>query len=227
MKKNNNENYENDLFINIVKISKEKSETGKLIRDILDLDDNKRIALVNEIVDKMKKNNEEQKLIEKHAKAAGVDVKVGWAKFAGGNVMNDALLSNSLQFASGGVGPLVTLWARTKGNLDVKAVSAINSMPLYLNTINPAVKSVRDFTEKDRIALPVIKSSIQAVILQMHAEKVYGAGKHDTLDRLTVSMAHPDATAAMLGGIGAFEVLGSAGLVFGPVMLRLAREPWE
>ena len=58
---------------------------------------------------------EEQKLIEKHAKAAGVDVKVGWAKFAGGNVMNDALLSNSLQFASGGVGPLVTLWARTQG----------------------------------------------------------------------------------------------------------------
>ena len=47
---------------------------------------------------------EEQKLIEKHAKAAGVDVKVGWAKFAGGNVMNDALLSGSLQFASGGVG---------------------------------------------------------------------------------------------------------------------------
>jgi len=64
MKKNINENYENDLFINIVKISKEKSETGKLIRNILDLDDIKRITLVNEIVDKMKKNNEEQKLIE-------------------------------------------------------------------------------------------------------------------------------------------------------------------
>src|SRR5512144_2797762 len=55
---------------------------------------------------------EEQHLIEKHAKAAGVDVKVSWAKFAGGNVMNDGLLSNSLQFASGGVGPLVTLGAR-------------------------------------------------------------------------------------------------------------------
>src|SRR6266403_2841894 len=64
---------------------------------------------------------EEKKLIEKHAKAAGIDVKVGWAKFAGGNVMNDALLSGSLQFASGGVGPLVTIWARTRGNLDVKA----------------------------------------------------------------------------------------------------------
>src|SRR5215475_7152443 len=66
---------------------------------------------------------EEQKLIEKHAKAEGVDVKVKWAKFAGGNVMNDALLSGNLQFASGGVGPLVTLWSRTKGNLDVKAVA--------------------------------------------------------------------------------------------------------
>src|SRR5437879_830559 len=74
---------------------------------------------------------EEQKVIEKHAKAAGVDVKVGWAKFAGGNVMNDALLSGSLQFASGGVGPLVTLWARTRGNLDVRSVGALNSMPLY------------------------------------------------------------------------------------------------
>ena len=70
---------------------------------------------------------EEKKLIEKHAKAAGVDVKVGWAKFAGGNVMNDALLSGNLQFASGGVGPLLTLWARTRGNLDVRGVGALNS----------------------------------------------------------------------------------------------------
>src|SRR5215475_9768969 len=68
---------------------------------------------------------EDQKLIEKHAKAAGLDVKVHWAKFAGGNVMNDALLSNSLQFASGGVGPMVTIWARTRGNLDVRGVAAI------------------------------------------------------------------------------------------------------
>ncbi len=143
---------------------------------------------------------EEQKLIEKHAKAAGLDVKVGWAKFAGGNVMNDALLSNSLQFASGGVGPLVTLWARTRGNLDVKAVAAINSMPLYLNTRNPAVKSIRDFTDKDKIALPAVKVSIQAITLQMAAEKVFGEGQQNKLDALTVSMSHPDAQAALLSG---------------------------
>ena len=143
---------------------------------------------------------EDQKLIEKHAKAAGADVKVGWAKFAGGNVMNDALLSGSLQFASGGVGPLITLWAKTHGNLDVKAVSAINSMPLYLNTRNPAVKSIGDFTDKDRIALPAVKVSIQAVTLQMAADKAFGDGQQGRLDALTVSMSHPDAQTALLSG---------------------------
>jgi NitT/TauT family transport system substrate-binding protein len=143
---------------------------------------------------------EDQKLIEKYAKAAGIDVKVGWAKFAGGNVMNDALLSNSLQFASGGVGPLVTLWAKTRGNLDVKAVSAINSMPLYLTTRNPDVKTLKDFTAKDKIALPAAKVSIQAVTLQMAAEKAFGEGQQYKLDPLTVSMAHPDAQAALLSG---------------------------
>ncbi|HEX8010335.1 MAG TPA: ABC transporter substrate-binding protein [Casimicrobiaceae bacterium] len=144
---------------------------------------------------------EEQKLIEKYAKANGIpDLKVGWAKFAGGNVMNDALLSNSLQFASGGVAPLVTLWARTRGNLDVKAVSAINSMPLYLNTRNPNVKSIKDFTAKDRIALPAVKVSIQAITLQMAAEKAFGPGEQGKLDPLTVTLSHPDAQTALLSG---------------------------
>ncbi|HEY1328819.1 MAG TPA: ABC transporter substrate-binding protein [Casimicrobiaceae bacterium] len=143
---------------------------------------------------------EEQKLIERYARAEGIEVKVGWAKFAGGNVMNDALLSDSLQFASGGVGPLVTLWARTRGNLDVKAAAAINSMPLYLNTRNPDVKSIKDFTDKDRIALPAVKVSIQAVTLQMAAEKAFGAGQQNRLDPLTVTLSHPDAQAALLSG---------------------------
>jgi sulfonate transport system substrate-binding protein len=144
---------------------------------------------------------EEQKLIEKYAAANGIpDLKVGWAKFAGGSVMNDALLSNSLQFASGGVGPLVTLWSRTRGNLDVKAVAAMNSMPLYLNARNPAVKTIKDFTDRDRIALPAVKVSIQAVTLQMAAEKAFGDGQQNKLDALTVTLSHPDAQAALLSG---------------------------
>ena len=141
---------------------------------------------------------EEGKLIEKHAKAAGIDLKVNWVKFAGGNVMNDAIISGDLAFASGGVAPLVTIWSRTRGTLDVRAVSAINSMPLYLNSRNPAVKTVKDFTDKDRIALPAVKSSIQAVTLQMAAEKEFGPGNFAKLDALTVTRSHPDAQAALL-----------------------------
>ena len=143
---------------------------------------------------------EDQKLIEKYAKAAGVDVTVGWATFAGGNVMNDALLSNGLQFASGGVAPFVTLWSRTRGNLDVKALGAINSMPLYLVTRNPDVKTLADFTDKDRIGLPAVKVSIQAITLQMAAEKAFGPGQQNKLDPLTVTLSHPDAMQALLSG---------------------------
>jgi NitT/TauT family transport system substrate-binding protein len=143
---------------------------------------------------------EDGKLIEKYAKAAGVDVTVNWLTFAGGNVMNDALLSNSIQFASGGVGALVTLWSRTRGNLDVRAVAAINSMPLYLNSRNPTVRTIKDFTDKDKIALPAVKVSVQALTLQMAAEKAFGEGQFARLDPLTVTMAHPDGQIALLSG---------------------------
>jgi NitT/TauT family transport system substrate-binding protein len=144
---------------------------------------------------------EDQHLVEKYAKEAGInDLKVSWSKFAGGNVMNDALLSDSLHFASGGVAPMITLWAKTRGNYDVKAVSALNSMPLYLNTRNPNVKTIKDFTEKDKIALPAVKVSIQAVTLQMAAEQAFGAGQQNKLDKLTVTMSHPDGQAALISG---------------------------
>ncbi|GAB3465289.1 ABC transporter substrate-binding protein [Massilia terrae] len=144
---------------------------------------------------------EDQHLVEKYSKEAGAGgLKVTWAKFAGGNVMNDALLSDSLHIAAGGVAPLVTLWAKTRGNYDVKAVAALNSMPLYLNTRNPAVKTIKDFTDKDKIALPAVKVSIQAVTLQMAAEQAFGPGQQNKLDRLTVSMSHPDGQAALLSG---------------------------
>ena len=142
---------------------------------------------------------EVKRLVEKQAKAAGLgDIKVEWSQLSSGAPMNDALLSGNVDLVSGGVGPLLTIWSKTRGNYNVKAVSSINSMPLYLTTINPKVKTLKDFTDADRIALPAVRVSIQAVTLQMAAAKELG--KPDALDRLTVSMAHPDGMAAMLSG---------------------------
>jgi NitT/TauT family transport system substrate-binding protein len=138
-----------------------------------------------------------------------------WIQFTSGTPMNDAILSGNLDFASGGVGPLLTIWSRTRANIGVKAVAALNAMPLFLNTINPNVKTIADFTEKDRIALPAVRTSIQAVTLQMAAEKLFGPGQHAKLDAWTVSLGHPDALAAMMGGqSGVSAHFGSAPFMY-------------
>ena len=143
---------------------------------------------------------EEQKLFEQQAKKQGLDIKVEWLRLSAGAPMNDAILSGNLDFASGGVGPLLTIWGKTQTNVMVKGVAALNSMPLYLVTTNPNIKTIKDYTDKDKIALPGVKTSIQAVTLQIAAEKVFGKGGEGKLDAFTVSMSHPDALASMLGG---------------------------
>lgn len=144
----------------------------------------------------------QNQLIEKHGKALGLDIAVDWVQLSGGAAMNDALLSGSIDLGSAGVGPLLTIWDRTKGNANVKAIASLNDMPLFLTTSNPKVKSLKDFTDVDKIALPAVKVGVQARILQMAAEKELGADRFDALDKLTVSMPHPDATAALLSGSG-------------------------
>ena len=143
---------------------------------------------------------EQKQLLEAQGKKLGLDLKTEWVVFTSGAPMNEAIISGNLDFASGGVGPLLTIWGKTRGNLGVKGVAALNSMPLYLNTINPNVKTIKDFTDKDRIALPAVRVSIQAITLQMAAEKAFGPGQHGKLDALTASLGHPDGYAAMMSG---------------------------
>lgn len=140
---------------------------------------------------------EDQKLIEKHANAVGLGgLKVTWATVGGGGAANDALLSGSIDYIATGVAPLVLLWAKSNG--EVKSVSALNNSPIYINTTNPAVKTIRDLSEKDRIALPTVKVSIQAIFLQMAVADVFGSEQYTKLDNYTVSMKHPDGVAALL-----------------------------
>jgi ABC-type nitrate/sulfonate/bicarbonate transport system substrate-binding protein len=143
---------------------------------------------------------EERRLLEQHGRQLGLDLKTEWIQFTGGPPMNEAIISGNLDFASGGVGPLLTVWGKTRGGLDVKGVAALNSMPLYLNTVNPNVKTIADFTNRDRIALPAVKVSIQAITLAMAAEKAFGPGQQGKLDALTVTLGHPDGMAQMMGG---------------------------
>jgi NitT/TauT family transport system substrate-binding protein len=117
--------------------------------------------------------------------------------------MNDALLSGNLEFASVGGPGLATIWAKTRGTaMEVKGASAFNFLPLALVTRDPRLKSMSDYTDKDRIAVPAIKVSNQAILLQMAAAKLYGQANYTKFDSIAVTMTHPDAMAALLSGAG-------------------------
>jgi NitT/TauT family transport system substrate-binding protein len=144
---------------------------------------------------------QEKGLVEKQAERLGLKgLTAKYSPLGSPAAINDALLSGSTDFGVAGVTPFIILWDKTRSNVQVRAVAALNSQPAFLNSINPNVKSLRDFTEKDRIAVPTVKLSLQAILLQMAAEQAFGPGQQNRLDHLTVSLSHPDGTAALLTG---------------------------
>ncbi|CAG9208456.1 Taurine transporter substrate-binding protein [Paraburkholderia caribensis] len=142
----------------------------------------------------------DQQSIEKEGRKEGLDIKVDWVKLSGGSAVNDALLSGSVDIAGAGVGPLLTIWDRTHGKQNVKGVASLGNLPYYLVSNNPNVKTIADFTDKDRIALPAVTVSVQSRVLQFAAAKRWGDKEYNRLDKLTQAVPHPDAAAAIIAG---------------------------
>jgi len=143
---------------------------------------------------------QDQKLIEKHGKAQGVDIKVDWVKLSGGSAVNDALLSGAIDIAGAGVGPLLTIWDRTHGRQNVRGVASLGNLPYYLVSNNPSVKTIADFSDKDRIALPAVGVSVQSRVLQLASARQWGDAQYNKLDKISVAVPHPDAAAAIING---------------------------
>jgi NitT/TauT family transport system substrate-binding protein len=113
----------------------------------------------------------------------------------------DALLSGSADYGTAALPSLLTLWDKTHGTPnEVKAVGTVSNGAMVLYTINPNVKTIADFTEKDRIAVPSVRISFNAMMLEMAAEKIWNDPHR--LDHLTVGLGHPDAVAALAAGYG-------------------------
>jgi NitT/TauT family transport system substrate-binding protein len=142
----------------------------------------------------------DQQLIEKHGKQDGVEIKVDWTQLSGGSAVNDALLAGSVDIAGAGVGPLLTIWDRTHGKQNVKAVASLGNFPYYLVSNNPKVKTIADFTEKDRIAVPAVGVSVQSRYLQYASAKLWGDADYARLDKYTVNLPHPDAAGSIIAG---------------------------
>ena len=145
---------------------------------------------------------EQEKLIEKHAAGQGVpSLSVNWQTFGGPAALMDGMLSGTIDFSGPGVPALATAWDKTAGTVqEIRALCALQSMPYVLVTRNPAVRTIADFTDQDRIALPTVKLVGHALALEMAAARLWGFEHYDKLDPLTVSLAHPEAMRALLSG---------------------------
>lgn len=144
----------------------------------------------------------DRNLIEKNAEAAGAGpIEPNWRLLDGGNTINDAMLSGALDLAGTGAPGFLTLWAKARsGGSAVIGVCGLGNGALWLNTNRADRTSLRDFTDGDKIAVPGIKTSFAAVVLQMAAAKEFGDENFAKLDTLTVSMPHPEALAALVSG---------------------------
>lgn len=141
---------------------------------------------------------EQQRLIEKHAARLGLpNLSAQYVKLAGTSAVTDGLLSCKLHFASGGAPGAMLLWDRTRGT--VKSCFAMNATDQKLLTVRPGLNTITDLQPTDRIAMPAVKTSPQAVWLQMAAVQAFGPAEWSRYDALTVGRAHPDSMAQMLG----------------------------
>lgn len=144
---------------------------------------------------------QKQELIEKSAAKEGVkNLKVNWRSFSSGGASTDALLSDNVEIVNSGLGNLLLLWDRTKGK--VKGITTNSALPLALVSRDPKIQTLKDYGPKDKIAVPTVRVSTQAILLQMAAEKEFGPGNWAKLDVNTVQLGHPDAAAMLANPSG-------------------------
>ncbi|HTI86540.1 MAG TPA: ABC transporter substrate-binding protein [Alphaproteobacteria bacterium] len=143
---------------------------------------------------------DDMKLVEKHAKAEGLDLKASYPRFSGSAAMQDAVLSGSVDVGVYGVQAMLIAWEKAKGTpQQIIGIAGVTSLPLVLVTNQKDVKTLKDFKQSDRIAMPALVSP-QMYALQLAAQKVYGADQYDKLKPLVVSLPHPEALNQLLSG---------------------------
>jgi len=149
---------------------------------------------------------EKEHLLEKQAAAAGLSLNVTYARFSGGASLNDAILSRAVDIVGAGVGPFSILWDKTRENYKIRAIAAMGDIPLVVLTNDPRIQSLSDIREGDRIALPAVKASMQATLLQFAAAKRYGDANFNKFDPFTVSLPHSEALTALISRSGIIDM---------------------
>lgn len=136
----------------------------------------------------------QDKLVEKYAKEAGVDVKVEYRNMGTPSTIVKGMQSYQVQYGAIGVPSLISMGDKDPGSF--KALGSIVSLPMWLNT-NENVKSMCDLQGK--IAVPSIGTSVQAVALQALAHK--NCGSYKFFDSKMTGLTHPQGMAQVGSGL--------------------------
>ena len=137
----------------------------------------------------------EKGLFDKYAKLAGVTATADYKNLGTPAIIRDTILAGQTNYGVAGVPTLVQMNDKTNG--DIKAIGNTVSLPMFLNTTDASAKTICDLDKQGtKIALPTVKSSVQAVTLQIAAKKLCGDALK--LDKYTLSMTHPDGVAQLL-----------------------------
>lgn len=130
----------------------------------------------------------EQQLLEK----ALPGVKINWKQYGGPAPIREGMLAGEIDFGFMGASPV--LIGIDKG-MPWKYATGISANQVALVTDKPEIHSLRDFSEKDRIAI-LSPGSTQHILLSIASYEAFG--DPNKFDSQIVSLSHPDAMDALI-----------------------------
>ncbi|KOA18972.1 alkanesulfonate transporter substrate-binding subunit [Clostridium homopropionicum DSM 5847] len=123
-------------------------------------------------------------------------IEISWQQVSNTTAIREAMLSNKIDAGFMAIPPF--LIGLDKG-MEWKIASGLSYSPTKLITNKNDLKSLEDFTNEDKIALPQ-PGSVQHILLSMACEKQFGDSHK--LDNLILTLSHPDAMNSLLSGNG-------------------------
>ena len=130
----------------------------------------------------------EQQLLEE----ALPGVKINWKQYGGPAPIREGMLAGEIDFGFMGASPV--LIGIDKG-MPWKYATGISANQVALVTDQPHIRSLKDFSEKDRIAI-LSPGSTQHILLSIASYETFG--DPNKFDSQIVSLSHPDAMDALI-----------------------------
>jgi NitT/TauT family transport system substrate-binding protein len=142
-------------------------------------------------------------LIERTAEAMGLgEVAVTWSAPDREGPLA-ALASGRADLAMAGLAAFLVAQDAGPGTAgELRALGAVVQRPYVLVTRNGKINTLRDFTDRDHIAVPALRVSGPALMLELAAAQEWGPDKYDKLDRLVVARGDDVAAVALMSGAG-------------------------